>query len=218
MNESKGSAVPFRDQTLGEFLAGAASKAATPGGGAVSAICAAMGASMGAMAARLTMGKKRFREIEPAVTEIAERLDKARESFLGLADIDSAAYAMVQIAWEIPNGTEQEKAVRAEAIRQACATSMRPPLEVAHEALRALKDVDALSERFNTNLASDVAVAAHALAAGVEGALAQVETNLSSSGDETLIGQTVPEVESIRAQAGEIRDRVAARIGEIISP
>ena len=52
----------FSTLTLGDFLAATASKAPTPGGGAVAGVTVALGAALGQMVIEYTLGKKRFAE------------------------------------------------------------------------------------------------------------------------------------------------------------
>ena len=56
--------------SLKEVINMSASSDPTPGGGSVSAICAAFAASMAAMVGNLTIGKKKYKDVEDKVTEL----------------------------------------------------------------------------------------------------------------------------------------------------
>ncbi len=54
----------FCTLSLKDFLKKVAEKSATPGGGAVGAVVAALAASLGSMVANLTIGKKGYEDVE----------------------------------------------------------------------------------------------------------------------------------------------------------
>lgn len=210
--------VSFREQKLAEFARHAAERTPTPGGGAVSAVVGALGAAMGAMAARFTTGRKRYADIAEDMKALADELDKTREKLLTLADDDSQAYSAVAAAMARPKSSSDERTARDEAIRKAARAALEPPLAAAHQAFAALKGIRRLCERFNENLASDVAVAAHSLAAALAGSVAQVEVNLSVVADDALTGRMVPEIESMRAGSELLLVEITARTEQITAP
>ena len=63
----------IKDQTLEKFLDSVASKTPTPGGGAVAAVTGAMAASLVEMVCNLTIGKKRYPEVQDEMIRVAER-------------------------------------------------------------------------------------------------------------------------------------------------
>jgi len=58
------------DLTVADFTQTMASDAPAPGGGSVSALCAANGAALCAMVARLTQGKKKYVEFDGLMAEL----------------------------------------------------------------------------------------------------------------------------------------------------
>ncbi len=87
----------IREDTIGSFAAALAARSPTPGGGAAAAICAALGAAAGAMAARYTTGPK-WGALSPQAQALAETLDGAVRSCLALADQDAQAFAALGAA------------------------------------------------------------------------------------------------------------------------
>ena len=61
---------PYVDPPLADYLDEAASGAPTPGGGSVGALSAALGTTMASMAANFTVGKKKYKDVEPEVKEL----------------------------------------------------------------------------------------------------------------------------------------------------
>ena len=62
----------YCDSTLRKYLDDAAAGIPAPGGGSVSALAGALGASMAAMAANFTVGKKKYRDVEPEVQAMSD--------------------------------------------------------------------------------------------------------------------------------------------------
>ena len=98
-----------------------------PGGGAASALQAAQGAALLGMVARYTTGEK-YAQHQVTIGRIIAEVDELREIALRLAEADADAFLAVADAYRLPQGTEQERADRADAIGRALATRPgRPP-------------------------------------------------------------------------------------------
>ena len=74
----------YVEDTIRRYVDDAASNQPTPGGGSIAALAGALGVSMGCMAANFTVGRKKFREVEPQVKEMLGGLEEAREVLVGL--------------------------------------------------------------------------------------------------------------------------------------
>ena len=66
------------NQKITDFLEKTASGTPVPGGGSVSALSAALGASLAEMVANLTIGKKGYEAVETEMKDIAETLQNLR--------------------------------------------------------------------------------------------------------------------------------------------
>ena len=80
--------MPSQGLTPTAFLEATAAGSATPGGGAVAALAGALSAALAAMVARLTIGKKKYAEVEPEMKEIAARADAIRATLTDAIDAD----------------------------------------------------------------------------------------------------------------------------------
>lgn len=58
--------------TIPQFLEATASDAPVPGGGSVSALCGSLGAALGTMVCRLTLGRKKYAEHQDTIMEILD--------------------------------------------------------------------------------------------------------------------------------------------------
>ena len=88
----------FYEMTITDFLKIAASNSHVPGGGNVSAVVATLGASMGAMVASLTEGKKGYEEHQAANASILKAFMAGIENLKQLTKGDVDTEPASQIA------------------------------------------------------------------------------------------------------------------------
>ena len=119
------------DLTVKEFLGKVAGGDPVPGGGSVAALNGAIAASLAAMVAGLTIGKKGYEEHEELMTRIREVALKAQEGFVIDIDRDSEAYDQVFACFKMPKATDEEKQLRSAAIQEATKYAALVPMQVA---------------------------------------------------------------------------------------
>jgi len=168
---------------LSEYFELLASAAPAPGGGSASALCGAQGAALVEMAARLTLGRKKY-EAEQALSEAAAREAGAlREKLCALIERDAEAYRAVFAAYGLPKDTEEERAARGRRIAEETLRAAEAPLETMRLAVEGLRLARRLAGHSNANAASDLGVAALNLLASVRGAWLNVRANLDGIAD-----------------------------------
>ena len=104
------------DLTIKDFLAGSAP---VPGGGSISALNGAIAAALTEMVAHLTVGKKKYAEVEGQMKTIATEAALIRERLTEDIDKDSEAYDRVFSAFKLPKETPDEQVIRTNAIQSA---------------------------------------------------------------------------------------------------
>jgi len=187
-------------QTVGEWLEALGSVAPAPGGGAASAMNAAVAAALVEMVCNLTIGKPKFAEHEAEVTSIRDTAATLRRIAVGHIDADAAAFTDLMAAYRLPRDTAEQKETRRVAIEVGTRRAATVPLDIAGTAAAVIALAVRLPGRSNPNVLSDVGVAAAAAAAAIDSAVINVEVNLA----------TLPEGEAKTAMAGE-----AAGFGEL---
>jgi formiminotetrahydrofolate cyclodeaminase len=202
--------------TIDRFLETLASEAATPGGGAVAALCGAAGAALISMVCRLTIGREAYEDLEQKMREYLDEAEAARPEFLELADRDARAFEAVMTAFKMPKDDDRQKAERSAAIQRAYEGAARVPLEVARRAVGLMVLARASTEAGNANAASDGLSAANTLYAGAHGAIANVEINAAGLKDESVAAELRSEVDALKRRADELlsetRSAFATRI------
>lgn len=202
----------FLKETVGEFLDMLASDSPTPGGGTAAAIAGAMGASLAAMVAALTLTKEKFVAVHDAIRPIAQAAASAHSEFGNLAREDAISYDLVVAARRLAKNTEAEKAARAEALQLAGRRATEVPMRTAKLAARMLALLPELVEKGNPSAASDAGSAALLLEAAAEGALLNVGINLSGIDDAAFVAAMQRDTAEIQADAQRFRAHVLAAV------
>ncbi len=173
--------------TLQQFIDKVISNDPVPGGGSVSALNGALAASLSAMVANLTVGRKKYAEVNDLMQELAARLETAARRLLADVDRDSEAYDRVFSAFKLPKDTDEQKAVRSEAIQRETKYAAQVPMEVARAVHDILPHIATVAQRGNSNAVTDACVAMMCARTAVLGALLNVKINLSSIKDEAFV-------------------------------
>lgn len=202
--------------TIKAFLDELASASPAPGGGSVAALAGALGAALTSMVCNLTIGKKKYAEVESDMKRILAQSEDLRTRFAVLVDTDTAAFNKVMEAYGLPKETEPQKALRAAAIREATKEAALVPLEVMKHCIDALALAQNVAANGNANSVSDAGVSALMLHAACEGASLNVRINLNALADSDFVGWKRDEVESLlktsRMMLEETQSLVASRL------
>jgi methenyltetrahydrofolate cyclohydrolase len=196
------------DLSIKNYLTQTASGDPVPGGGSSAALNAALAAALTEMVARLTIGRKNFESVEADMRAAAEKASILRQALIQDIDRDSEAYAQVLKAFQMPKGTEAEKAGRDRAVQAAFKQAARVPLEVARAAVALMDLGRTVITRGNPNAASDGAAGVLAARMAARAAVYNVRINLGSIKDEAFTSELRREADRLEAEA-EAKERQA---------
>jgi glutamate formiminotransferase/formiminotetrahydrofolate cyclodeaminase len=116
-----------------------ASGAPTPGGGSAAAYAGAMAAALVAMVARLTIGKKKYAEVEARMQAVLQQAEVLRAALTEAVQRDAEAFEAYIAALKLLKDTPEQVAWRTQAIQQATLNAAQVPLEVAHKAVAVME-------------------------------------------------------------------------------
>ncbi|HEX5216692.1 MAG TPA: cyclodeaminase/cyclohydrolase family protein [Vicinamibacterales bacterium] len=191
------------DKSLREVLDAFASSEPTPGGGSAAAMIGALGASLLAMVAGLPKTKTGTDQARQALDSARTLLLAYRDELLALIDKDAAAYDLVVTAYRKPKGTDEEKAARSKAIQDAMRVAAETPVETMRACAKVMEAATAVAEHGNPSAQSDIAVAAQSVGNAMQAALFNVEINLGSIKDQTVVDKIVDAAKQISGDASE---------------
>lgn len=186
------------NETLKEFTTNLSSSAPAPGGGSASAYTGALGASLYMMV--LAVAQEKAEDHAP-FEKLINRIRPYRDRLLELVDLDTQAFNAVMAAFKMPKATEEEKALRREAVQKAMIIAAEVPLETMSVCHATLEFGTQAVEWGAKAAASDVGVGTLLLMAGLSGAMLNVEINLPSIKDEGKTKELGEAKEQIHSKA-----------------
>ncbi len=205
------------DMSLQAFTHETASESPAPGGGSISAAVGAFGAALSTMVANLSSHKRGWDERWEEFSEWAVRGKAYHDELLKLVDEDTAAFNRIMAAFGLPQGTDEEKAARDDAIQAATRGAIETPLRVMQVALESMEVTKAMAEIGMSASASDAGVAALCARTAVKGAYLNVQINAKDLKDAAARQQYLDDGKRLEDQAEareqEILSVVAGKVG-----
>jgi len=195
-----------KDNSIVTFLDDLASRSATPGGGAVAAIT-------GAQAAALISMVCQFSGEIPGFDLIAAQAEKARMTFLKLADEDSAAFKLVMSAFKQPKDANNRK----EKIQSALIQAAQAPRSMLKLASTLVESTSELLQKGNKNLITDTGIAAILIEATIDSAELNIMINLKSINDENYRQEVMSEIGMCRQKIKHLKE-ITDEIRESLNP
>ncbi len=185
----------LQEMSLEAFIKEVSSSSPAPGGGSVSAATAAMGAGLGAMAARLTYGKKKFDAVEGRIRTILPILHKTAMALIPYIDADTGAFKDYMEALKMPKITKDQQTARKKAMELGLKKAIEIPMAVMEIGNSAWDAMVELARCGNRASKSDMEVGAKALETGIWGAYKNVLINLSGINDDGYKTDTLERVD-----------------------
>ena len=179
------------DSSINNFLDELGSKAPVPGGGSTSALVGALAAALGRMSGALTVGKKKYADVENDLRDMMDRAQELREKLCACVQKDIDAFEPLSKAYAIPKDDPN----RDEIMEKCLKTAASAPLEI----LDLCCEVTALNKEFSEKagrlVISDAATGAALCWAALHGAALNVKVNTSAMKDRAYAGSVEQHVD-----------------------
>ena len=191
----------IKDTEIEQFLEALASQSATPGGGSAAAIIGAMGAALVSMVCNLTIGKKKYVEVEGDMKDVLAKSEALRVKLIGMIEDDVKAFDAVMGACGMPKESDADKAKRDQAIQAALKLATDVPMACARAARQVIDIAATASDKGNLNVISDAGVGVLAGYAALRSAALNVFTNARMITDKTFAEAKLKELNELLAGA-----------------
>ena len=198
----------FKNITCEGFVEELASKSPVPGGGGASALVGALGTALGNMVGSLTVGKKKYADVEEEMIALKEKADSLQKEFLRLVTRDAEVFEPLAKAYGLPRGTEEEKAEKDRVMEAALKEACSVPMEIMERCTEALSLTSVFAEKGSVIAVSDAGVSAVFVKAALQGASLNVYINTRSMKDREY-------AEELNRKAGELLEAGTALADEI---
>jgi len=200
------------EKSCKDFVEVLASKEPVPGGGGAAALVGAIGMALGNMVGNLTVGKKKYKDVEAEVYTIMEKATKLQQSLLSMVDGDAEVFGEVAKVYSMPKNTPEEKVTREEAMERALKLACSVPMDIIRTTVEAIKLQARLCEIGSIMALSDVGVGVLCLKAALISGKLNVIINLNGIKDENFVSEVNREMNSLVEEGIKIADETYARV------
>ena len=202
----------FTKGTCEEFVDVLASKAPVPGGGGASALVGAIGMALGNMVGSLTVGKKKYADVEADILALKEKATALQADFLRLVEADAEAFEPLAKAYGMPRETEEEKAEKARVmaivLKDACAV----PMEIMEKCCEAIDVIEEFAAKGSALAISDAGVGVVFCKAALLGASLNVFINTKSMADKEYAASLNEKADKMIADYSKKADEIFAAV------
>lgn len=173
----------FYEMQIDEFIKKLSSKDASPGGGTVAALTAALAAGLNSMVYSLTIGKKKYEALDEEIKEKILALEKESKEFanyiLEYMEKDKEVFLALMDCYKLPKENEEERLIRNLQIQEKTVGAMMVPLELSRKCEKFYDNIDIAIKYGNKGAISDAGCAAILLDATIKMAILNVKINLA---------------------------------------
>ena len=205
----------FTKLNIEQFIAELASKEPVPGGGGASALMGAIGMALGNMVGSLTVGKKKYADVQDEIIVLKGKADALQDEFLALIAKDAVVFEPLSKAYGMPKDTEEEKAEKARVMAKALKDCCEVPLEIMRACAKSIDLHEEFAAKGTAIAISDVGCGVIACKAAMQAASLNVFINTKSMADRAMADAFNKEandlLKSYCAKSDKIFEDVAAR-------
>ncbi len=194
------------DMQVTAFVDLVASDAPAPGGGSVAALAGGIGVALAAMVSGLTVGKKKYADVQELVLSSQKEAAALQARFIDVMDRDTEAFNVVSAAFGMPKDTDEQKAARTAAIQDGLKACTKTPFEMMELAAASIDLLAGLIGKTNESAASDLGVAALSLKTAMQSAWLNVLINIGSIKDQAFADEYRAKGEAMLARCLPLAD------------
>ena len=158
------------------FVEVLASNAPAPGGGGAAALVGAIGTALGNMVGSLTVGKKKYADVEAEIIELKAKCDALQKELLDQVEADEVNFLPLAKAYGIPKDDPNRDAIMEEATLIACST----PMKIMELCCQAIDYIKVFADKGSRLAVSDAGCGAVICKAALQAASLNVFINTKS--------------------------------------
>jgi formiminotetrahydrofolate cyclodeaminase len=188
------------------FIDQLASKAPVPGGGGAAALGGALGMALGNMVGNLTVGKKKYADVEPEVKVLLAKGTAVIGQLEQLVDKDAQVFEPLSKAYGLPKGSPEEAAQKQATIESCCKAACAVPLEIMRKACEGIESQHRLGQIGSMIAISDVGCGVVFLKSALIAGSLNVIINLNSISDRSYVERTKEEMDALLRKGKGLAD------------
>ncbi len=170
----------FKKLNCGDFVEVLATKEPVPGGGGASALVGAIGTALGNMVGSLTLGKKKYADVQDDIIELKAKADALQDQLLDLMEQDAAVFEPLSRAYGLPKETEEQRSYKAKVMEEALKAACDVPLSIMKRCCEAILLLKEFAQKGTAIAISDAGCGAACCRAALTSASMNVFINTKS--------------------------------------
>jgi len=174
------------NKSSNDYIRELSSKSPVPGGGGASAYVGAIGMALGSMVGNLTLGKKKYADVEDDIIILLEKSQVIIETLKVLVQKDADVFYPLSQAYGLPQNTEEEKNIKEVELQKVLYDATMVPMEIAKQCLKAIELQEEYAKKGTRIAISDVGVGVAFCKAALQGAKLNVLINTKLMKDKEL--------------------------------
>ena len=194
------------DKTCKEFNEVLASKAAVPGGGGAAALGGAIGMALSNMVGNLTVGKKKYAEVEDEVKVLVEKGNQVIAALENLVDKDAEVFEPLSKAYGLPKDTPEQQKFKAETMEKCSIGACSVPIEIMRQSFAGIKIHERMGQIGTMLAISDVACGVAFMKAALISGSLNVIINLNTIKNQDFVEKTRAEMNQLLEDGQRIAD------------
>ena len=206
----------FIGSSLEDFVKVLGSGEPVPGGGGAAALVGAVGMALGNMVSALTVGKKKYADVENEMISLGSKATILQSELLELVEKDAKSFAPLAKAYSLPKETEAEKAEKSRIMEEALRIACMVPIEIMEKCCVAIDMQKEFAAKGSVLAISDAGVGVEFCKAALKGASLNVFINTKAMTDrdyaEKINKRTHEMLDKYNPLADEIFDSVFERL------
>lgn len=185
-----------------EFVDVLASKAPVPGGGGAAAFGGAIGMALTNMVGNLTVGKKKYADVEGEVKELLEKGYNVINELQTLVSKDAEVFEPLSQAYGIPKDDPTREETLEKCAKEACSI----PLDILRKAYEGIQITNRMAQIGSLLVISDAGCGVAFLKAALVSAKLNVVINLGIIKDQDYVKAAREEMDKLVADGTKLAD------------
>lgn len=206
----------YSEMKIDDFVAALAGKEPVPGGGGASALVGALGTALGNMVGSLTVGKRKYADVEDEIVALKCKAGELQTELLALIQADAECFRPLADAYGLPKGNEQEIAHREKVMEDALSLACSAPMRIMEICCTAIDVTEEFAKKGSRLAISDAGVSAAMLKASLFGASLNVSINTQLMKNRDYALSLDAKCEQMLSEYGEKADKISNSVREML--
>lgn len=191
-----------------------ASKEPTPGGGGASALVGASGVALGHMVGELTVGKKKYADVEEEIKRLMVESEELQSQLLQLVQKDAESFEPLVKAYRLPKNTEEQRIEKERIVEQELRNACEVPFEIMEKCAEGIKLCNEFAKKGSVMATSDAGAGAIFCKAALQSASLNVYINTKSMKDREYAEKLNAKADALIREYSEKADMMIKQIFE----